>query len=65
MNNWPMLEQAKTVIERLRSLSDGKLPPEIMRLDDKTTSLVIDIEGIDYIFSMTVVPKQRPRPTSN
>jgi hypothetical protein len=59
---WKMEQPAKTVAARLSSESD-ELPTEVLKLDDATAAIVIDVDGVDYILTMTRVPEQRPRAT--
>lgn len=65
MSDWKLEKVAVSVTERLDELSDQKLPMEIMRIEEDVASIVFDIGGVDYIATLMVVPKQRPRPTSN
>lgn len=65
MAKWKLEKAALQVSERLAELSDQKLPMEILRVEEGLASVVFDIGGVDYIASLMVVPKQRPRPTSN
>lgn len=62
---FPMLQDAQKVVDALRVKSHQKLPPEILKLDNETVSIVIDIDGKDYIFTMMAIPKPRQVPTSN
>lgn len=64
MPSWPMLEPALRVARLLEPLSDQKLPHEILRIEDGISSIVMDIDGIDYILTMLEVPRQRERPVS-
>ncbi len=59
-----LMPTALTVLKTLDSLSSGKLPKEIIVLDAKTVSIVVEIEGIDYILSMMEVPRQRAKPAT-
>lgn len=58
---WTMEEPAKTVAAMLATGME-ELPIEIMRLDDSTAAIVIEIDGVDYILTMARVPAQRTRP---
>ncbi|MDR0808549.1 MAG: hypothetical protein LBE86_05385 [Gemmobacter sp.] len=60
-----MDEPALKVAARLREESSGLLPLEVLKLEDGTAAIVADIGGIDYVLTMTRVPRQRPRPPSN
>jgi hypothetical protein len=59
---WKMLGPAKKVSAALSPLSDQRHGHEILRLDDASTGIVVDIDGIDYMLTMTALPKQRERP---
>lgn len=63
MNDWAMREPALKLCERLWPSAEQKLPHEVLRLDDATAGVVIDLDGVDYILTMQRVPKQRTRPT--
>lgn len=58
---WIMREPAVKVAERLTDESHH-LPPEVLRIDDQTAAIVIEIDGVDYILTMARVPAQRTRP---
>ena len=57
-----MEEPAKVVADRLAHETQ-ELPAEILKLDDVTAAIVIDVDGVDYILTMQRVPEQRPRAT--
>lgn len=65
MSEWKMQTVAEKVAERMDELSDQKLPMEILKIEDGTAAVVFDIAGVDYIATITAVPKPRERPTSN
>jgi hypothetical protein len=49
--------------ERLCDLiPPASLPHEVLVIDRSLVSVVVDLDGTDYILTMQVVPKQRPRP---
>lgn len=60
-----MEKPAVQLCERLWASGDQKLPQEILRLDNDTAGIVIDIDGVDYILSMQELPRQRQRPKEN
>lgn len=62
---WKMKEPAMAVADALWSKSDNRLPNEVLKLADDTAAIVVDIDGVDYIMTMQVIPKQRPRPITN
>jgi hypothetical protein len=62
---WTMQGPATKVAERLWGDGSQRLPAEVMRIDDQTAAIVVDVDGIDYVLTMSRVPAQRPRPTSN
>jgi hypothetical protein len=62
---WTMEAPAKKVAEQLWKEGSQRLPAEVMKLNDATAAIIVDVDGIDYVLTMTKVPKQRPRPTSN
>ena len=61
---WTMEAPAVKVAERLTDEAHS-LPPEVMRLDDHTAAIVIEVDGVDYILTMARVPAQRTRPATN
>jgi hypothetical protein len=61
---WTIEEQAKTVAALLASEMD-ELPIQIMRLDEDTAAILMEIDRVDYVLTMTRVPQQRPRPTAS
>lgn len=62
---WKMKEPAEKLCDRLWPTAEQKLPHEIIKLNDESAAVVIDIDGVDYILTMQEVPRQRPRPASN
>jgi mannose-1-phosphate guanylyltransferase len=60
---WQMAGPALKLCERLWPESDQRNPHEILKLDENTAAIVLDIDGVDYIVTMSPVPIQRPRPT--
>ena len=62
---WTMQEPAMKVAAQLWQEGSQRLPAEVMKLDDQTAAIVVDVDGIDYVLTMTRVPAQRPRPASN
>lgn len=65
MMPWKMEIPALKVAERLSTAGSQGLPAEVSRLDDDTAAVVVDMDGVDYILTLQVVPKQRPRSTSH
>lgn len=61
---WNMEAPAMHVAERLSNAAD-RLPTEVLKLDDATAAIVVDVDGVDYILTMARVPQQRARPTNN
>ena len=62
---WTMQKPAMKVAEQLWHEGSQRLPAEVMRLDDQTAAIVVDVDGVDYVLTMTKVAEQRPRPTNN
>lgn len=62
---WRLEKPAVAVADALWPQSDNRLPNEVLKLGDDTAAIVVDIDGVDYILTMQVIPKQRPRPASN
>jgi hypothetical protein len=60
-----LIKPAEKIANTLRPLSSGKLPQEVIVLDRQTVSIVVEVDGVDYILSMLRIPAQRPRPTTN
>lgn len=61
---WAMKGPAVKIAERLTDPAH-QLPPEVMRIDDETAAIVVEVDGVDYILTMTCVPKQRVRMMAN
>ncbi len=61
---WKMEAPATKLCDRLWPTSDQKLEHEILKLDENTAGIVVDVDGVDYILTMTEVPVQRQRPTA-
>ena len=62
---WKMEAPALKVAEMLWASGQQELPAEIFKLDEQTASIVVDVDGVDYILTMTAAPKQRHRATRN
>jgi hypothetical protein len=62
---WNIEGPAVKVAELLASNDDLVLPIEVMRIDEDSAVIVVDLDGIDYVLTMQVVPKQRERPIVN
>jgi hypothetical protein len=62
---WAMEAPAQKLCDRLWPTGEQKLPHEILKLEEKTAGIVVDVDGVDYILTMTPLPIQRPRPTGN
>ena len=62
---WQLETPAKKVAEQLWSEGSQRLPAEVLRLNDETAAIIVDVDGVDYVLTMARVPKQRPRPVSN
>ncbi len=61
---WKMERPARQLVDVLGPALSGKLPAEILRLDDDVAGLVVDLDGVDYMLTMTPLPKQRSRPAT-
>lgn len=61
---WTMETPAVLVAERLTTEAHA-LAPEVLRIDDDTAAIVVEVDGVDYILTMARVPVQRQRPHSN
>lgn len=61
---WPMEEPAKAVAALLSNEMD-ELPVEILKIDDETAAIVVEVDGVDYILTMARVPAQRQRQRAN
>lgn len=57
---WTMEGPAKTLAAMVATGME-EMPIEIMKLDDETAAIVIEIDGVDYILTMARVPAQRAR----
>lgn len=58
---WNIREAAIKASLKLDELGTSRLPGEILRLDSDTAAIVCEIDGVDYILTMMVVPVQRER----
>lgn len=61
---WTMEAPALKVADRLGHDAQ-RLPSEVLKLDDHTAAIIVDIDGVDYVLTMARVPQQRARPVSN
>jgi len=61
--HWILEKPAIKVAELLHEPTHP-FPPEVMRLDDDTAAIVIEVDGVDYILTMARVPAQRTRPVT-
>ena len=59
---WRMEAPAHRLCERLWPESDQRNPIEILKIDENTAAIVLDIDGVDYIVTLMPVPIQRARP---
>lgn len=57
---WDMEEAALALCERLGD--SATFPHEILKLDDNSAGIILDLGGVDYVLTMTRAPKQRQRP---
>ena len=58
---WMMEKPAKAVAEMLWASGTQEHPAEIMKMDDATAAIVVDVDGVDYILTMMPLPNQRAR----
>jgi hypothetical protein len=56
---WPILPAAERLVAMLPPAS---LPHEILRLDADSAAIIVDIDGADYVLTMTRLTNQRERP---
>jgi hypothetical protein len=59
---WDLETPAVKLAEKLWMNGEQKLPPEVLKLTEDTAGIVVDIDGVDYMLTMTRVPNQRLRP---
>ncbi len=59
---WKMERPARQLVDVLGPALSGKLPAKILKLDERTAGIVVDLDGVDYMLTMRPLPKQRPRP---
>lgn len=62
---WPMERAARRVVQLLSSGMSMRLPAEILRLNEETAGIVIDIDGTDYLVTMAALRTPRVRPANN
>ncbi|WP_180897156.1 hypothetical protein [Martelella soudanensis] len=65
MTEWNDKDAALKLAKKLWDDGEQQLPAEILRIDSKTSAVVVDLEGVDYILTMMRLPDQRPRPIRN
>jgi hypothetical protein len=58
------MKPALRVTETLAPLSSGKLPQEVIVLDPDSVGIVVEVDGVDYILTMSKIPVQRAKPRS-
>lgn len=61
---WEMEKPASTVAA-LVSSEMQELPTEVLRIDATTAAIVVEIDGADYILTVTRAPQQRARMAPN
>lgn len=59
-DGWDMEGPAVALCERLGD--PATFPHEILKLENETAAIIVDLGGVDYILTMQRAPKQRPRP---
>ncbi|RKQ95439.1 hypothetical protein [Maricaulis maris] len=57
---WTVERPAVLVAERVND-EGSTLSPVVLRLDDRSAAIIVEIEGVDYALTLMRVPKQRPR----
>lgn len=62
---WEMEEPAMRVVKSLWHEGSQRLPAEVIKLTNGTAAIVLDIDGVDYILTMDLLPVQRERPPTN
>lgn len=58
--DWEMEKPAVALCERLGV--SATFPHEVLKLENETAAIIVDLDGVDYILTMQRAPKQRPRP---
>lgn len=61
---WELEAPALRVVDCLWAVGQQRLPSEIIKLDDGSAAIVVDVDGVDYILVMQRMPRQRPRPSA-
>ncbi len=57
---WEMEKPALALCDRLGD--SATFPHEILKLEEQTACVIVDLGGVDYVLTMQRAPKQRPRP---
>jgi hypothetical protein len=59
-----MMDDIRPAERLCEMIPPASLPHEILVLDAESVAIIVDIDGVDYALTMTRVPEQRERPTS-
>lgn len=61
---WTMEAPAVKVANMLTTEAH-QLAPEVLRLEEGTAAIVVEIDGVDYVLTMMRLPVQRERRAAN
>lgn len=62
---WPMELVARRVVHLMQNGMSMRLPAEILRLNEETAGIIIDIDGKDYLVTLAELRTPRTRPATN
>lgn len=62
---WDDADAAIKLAQKLSDDGSQTLPVEVLRLNETTSAIVFELDGVDYILTMVRVPRQRPRPAND
>lgn len=57
--DWEMEKPAIAICDRL---GPSAFPHEILKLEEATAALIVNIDGVDYVMTLQRAPKQRQLP---
>ncbi len=64
-DDWEMKAPALRLAALIEAGADQELQPEILKLKPEIAALVVELDGVDYVLTLTRAPKPRPRALRN
>lgn len=61
MREWGMLKPSLRLVEVIRAEEPQLSDPEVLKITEDTAAVVFELDGVDYIATVQVLPVQRPK----